>query len=162
MVAIESEILKADYFQNLFYNSIFWALGYDVPENGILSAGKEFEPIPEKTAYTKEEKNIPFPPQFNGDNEWEILFDGKDLSQWRHYDISIAPNMIYLDLRASSEGPIDYTLSGARWKVENRAALARPGFGDIITKQHYNNYRLRFDFLYSRISGLGYQRMEGK
>ncbi|MEM7370349.1 MAG: DUF1080 domain-containing protein [Bacteroidota bacterium] len=138
--------LKADYFQNLFYNSVFWALGYEVPEGGVLSKGKEMEMVSESVAYSPPKKEIPAPPAFNGE-EWEMLFDGSDLSQWKHYDVTIPPNMLYLDLRANSEGPIDYTMSGARWKIENGAIVARPGFGDIITRQHYTNYRLRFDFL---------------
>jgi hypothetical protein len=137
--------LKADYFQNLFYNSVFWALGYDVPDNGVLSAGKKFERVKEKSEYVPVKKDIPAPPAFDG-NDWEMLFDGKNLNKWKHYDITIAPQLLYLDLRAASTGPIDYTMSGARWKVDNGAVVARPGYGDIITKQHYTNYRLRFDY----------------
>jgi hypothetical protein len=138
--------LKADYFQNLFYNSVFWALGYDVPDNGVLSAGKNFKMIKESAAYKPKKKSIPEPPAFDGGDEWEILFDGKDLSQWKHYDVTIPPNMLYLDLRADSRGPIDYTMSPARWKVENGSTISRPGYGDIITRQGFTNYRLRFDY----------------
>lgn len=137
--------LKADYFQNLFYNSVFWALGYEVPENGVLSTGKEYNPVKEPVEYAPVERKIPAPPVFDGE-DWEMLFDGKDLDKWRHYDITIAPQLLYLDLRAASEGPVDYTMSEARWKIEDRTVIARPGFGDIITKQHYTNYRLRLDF----------------
>lgn len=138
--------LKADYFQNLFYNSVFWSLGYEVPEKGVLSEGKDFKMVKEKGAYAPAKTNIPAPPKFEATEDWELLFNGKDLSQWKHYDITIAPNMLYLDLRANSEGPIDYSLAPARWKVEDGAIVAQPGYGDIITKQHYNNYRLRFDY----------------
>ncbi len=138
--------LKADYFQNLFYNSVFWALGNEVPPNGVLSEGDNFQRVPETEAYAPQKPQIPAPPQFQSSHEWEMLFDGKDLSKWKHYDVTIPPNMLYLDLRANSEGPIDYTLSEARWQVEEGTAVARPGYGDIITKQHYNNYRLRFDY----------------
>ncbi len=137
--------LKADYFQDMFYNSVFWSLGYEVPENGVRSAGKKFEMSKESTAYVAPDKSIPSPPEFDG-SEWEMLFDGTDLSKWRHYDITIAPQMIYLDKRADSRGPVDYSMAEARWTVDNGAAVARPGYGDIITKQHYNNYNLRFDF----------------
>ncbi len=137
--------LKADYFQNLFYNSVFWSLGYEVPENGVLSAGKNFKMVKESAEYAPKVTNIPQAPQFDG-SDWEMLFDGKDLSNWKHYDVTIAPQMLYLDRRADSRGPIDYTMSEARWQVENGAVIARPGYGDIITKQYYTNYRLRFDF----------------
>jgi hypothetical protein len=139
--------LKADYFQNLFYNSVFWALGYEVPSDGVLSAGENFKMVKEKSPYVPSKQEIPPPPTpgFEGD-DWEVLFGGDDLSKWRHYDITIAPQLLYLDLRADSRGPVDYTLSEARWKVEGNAVVARPGYGDIVTKQYYTNYRLRFDF----------------
>lgn len=137
--------LKADYFQNLFYNSVYWALGYEVPENGVLSMDGNFEMKEEAAEYRPPKKEIPPPPAFDG-SEWEMLFDGTDLSRWRHYDVTTPPSMIFLDLRANSEGPIDYTLAEARWKIENGAVVARPGYGDIITKAYFTNYRLRFDF----------------
>ena len=140
--------LEADFFKNMFYNSVFWALGYEVPENGVLSEGANFKMTPEKQAYSPLSKDIPAPPAFTEmeDDDWEMLFDGTNLSQWKHYDVTIPPNMLYLDLRADSRGPIDYTLSPARWKVDDGAIVARPGYGDIITRQYYTNYRLRFDF----------------
>ena len=119
--------LEAGYFQNLFYNSVFWALGYEVPENGVLSAGNDFKMVKEAAPYTAKKSSIPQPPSFDDGSDWEMLFDGKDLSQWKHYDVTIPPNMLYLDLRANSEGPIDYTMSGARWKVEDGTAVAQPG-----------------------------------
>jgi hypothetical protein len=138
--------LEADYFQDLFYNSVFWALGYEIPENGVLSAGKNFKMVKESSSYMPVKKSVPAPPRFDGGDDWEILFDGKDLSQWKHYDVTIPPNMLYLDLRADSRGPIDYTISPARWKIEKGTVIARPGYGDIITRQYYTNYRLRLDF----------------
>ena len=138
--------LKASFFQKMFYNSVFWSLGYEVPENGVLAVGEDFQMKSDRTEYVKKVVDIPSTPKFNGE-DWEVLFDGNDLNKFKHYDVTIAPQMLYLDLRANSEGPIDYTLSPARWKVENGAMIARPGYGDIITKQHFNNYRLRFDFL---------------
>jgi hypothetical protein len=138
--------LEADYFKNLFYNSVFWALGYEVPPNGVAAEGSSFKMEKEQTAYAKAPKAVPSPPEFDGGDEWITLFGGRDLSQWRHYDVTIPPNMLYLDHRAASEGPIDYTMSGARWKVADRALIARPGYGDIITRQNFTNYKLRFDF----------------
>ena len=138
--------LKASYFQNLFYNSVFWALGYEVPAEGVLSQGDNFQMIPESESYTAKAYQVPPPPEFTVEEEWEVLFDGTNLDQWKHYDVTIPPAMLYLDLRANSQGPIDYTLAEARWKIENKAVVARPGYGDIITRQHYNNYKLRFDY----------------
>ena len=37
-------------------------------------------------------------------------------------------------------------MAGARWKIADGALIARPGYGDIITRQYFNNYILRFDF----------------
>ena len=138
--------LKAGYFKNLFYNSIFWALGYEVPQVGVMAFGAGLEKRKETEPYTAPITSVPAPPEFDASDDWLMLFDGEDLSQWRHYDVTIPPNMLYLDLRADSRGPIDYTMSPARWKVENGAAVARSGYGDIITRQHFNNYVLRFDY----------------
>ncbi|MDA0195762.1 MAG: DUF1080 domain-containing protein, partial [Bacteroidetes bacterium] len=137
--------LEADYFQNLFYNSIFWSLGYEVPVGGVLSE-VGFKKIPETVEYTRPTSVVPAAPPYIPGERWEMLFDGSDLSKWRHYDITLAPAAIYLDRRANSEGPIDYALAPARWEVKDGAAVSRPGFGDIITKEYYNNYKLRFDY----------------
>ncbi len=139
--------LKADYFKNLFYNSVFWALGYEIPKNGVLSAGNNFKRSQEKNSYSPEKVAIPTPPKYVPGEDWEILFDGVDLSQWKHYDLTTPPYLLYTDRRADSRGPIDYTMAPARWTVENGAVVARPGYGDIITKEHFNNYKLRFDYL---------------
>ena len=138
--------LKADYFQNLFYNSVFWSLGYEVPEGGVLSEGDSYGMAAEVAEYQKSIKEVPPAPDYSLEEDWEMLFDGIDLNKWRHYDVSLSPSPIFLDRRANSEGPIDYYLSPARWKVEDGAVVARPGFGDIMTKEHYNNYKLRFDY----------------
>ncbi|MFH5886230.1 family 16 glycoside hydrolase [Halalkalibaculum sp. DA3122] len=140
--------LEADYFQHLFYNSVFWALEYEVPENGVLAEGHNFEAVPEKEVYQPEQANVPSPPTFNPTDkeEWEMLFDGNDLSKWKHYDVTIPPYMLYVDRRANSEGPIDYTMAPARWNIEDGMLIARPGYGDIITRHHFNNYKLRLDY----------------
>src|SRR5690606_2993049 len=108
--------------------------------------GKSYQRVKESKAYIPGPINIPTPPEFRLDDKWEMLFNGEDLSQWRHYDVTIPPYMLYIDRRAASQGPIDYTMSPARWKVENGTVVARPGYGDIITRQYFNNYDLRFDF----------------
>ncbi len=138
--------LEADYFKNLFYNSVFWSLGYEVPADGVLSEGKEFKMVEESKPYAPNGLIVPAPPEFEPSDEWLMLFEGNDLSQWKHYDVTIPPYMLYVDRRANSEGPIDYTMSPARWKIENGSAIARPGYGDIVTRHHFNNYQLRFDY----------------
>lgn len=138
--------LKADYFKNLFYNSVFWSLGYEIPINGVLSEGKAFKMVKEAVPYQPEKVDIPEVPKYKIEEDWEVLFDGKDLSKWKHYDVTIAPTSVPLDYRAKSEGPIDYVLAPARWEVKEGTTVARPGFGDIITKEYYSNYKLRFDY----------------
>lgn len=57
---------------------------------------------------------------------WSLLFDGKDMSQWRNF---------------KSE-----TLS-PKWKVEDGAmTLAEKGAGDILTKATYKNFELQLDW----------------
>lgn len=135
-----------DVMLNLFYNSVFWSLRYEVPEGGVLAVGNEFSMVKEKEPFEPLRHPIPAPPEFTAGEEWEILFNGKDLSKWKHWDISIPPYGIPLDRRANSEGPIDYTLSPARWQVEDGAVIARVGYGDIITKADYSDYQLRLDY----------------
>ena len=48
------------------------------------------------------------------------LFDGSDLSRWEHWDPTT---------------------------VDEGAVAARPGFGDIVTRQAFANYQLHLDFL---------------
>jgi hypothetical protein len=135
-----------DVMLNLIYNSVFWSLGYEIPENGVLAAGKDFKMIKESTPYEPKREQIPVPPAYSPAKGWEVLFDGSNLDKGRHWDISIPPYGIPLDLRAYTVGPVDYELSPARWKVENGATVARVGYGDIITRQSYVNYQLRLDF----------------
>ena len=135
-----------DVMCNLFYNSVFWSLGFEVPQNGVLAAGKDFKMMKESASYEPKAEANPTPPSYKPAKDWEVLFDGSDLEKWRHWDISIPPYGIPLDLRAYTVGPVDYSLSPARWKIENGAAVARVGYGDIVTRQSYVNYQLRLDF----------------
>ena len=135
-----------DVMLNLFYNSVFWSLGYEIPENGVLAAGKDFKMVKESQPYEPQKSETPEPPSYTASKGWEILFDGKDLEQWRHWDISIPPYGIPLDRRAFSTGPVDYSLSPARWKIENSSMVARVGYGDIITRENFINYQIRLDF----------------
>ncbi|WDE99480.1 DUF1080 domain-containing protein [Lentisphaera profundi] len=52
-----------------------------------------------------------------------------------------------MDARAASSNAEDYNKTGARWKIENSAVIARPGYGDIMTTKSYENYKLHLNFL---------------
>ena len=136
------------YSQNLFYNSVFWALGYDVPEKGVLSAGKDIVIHKELKPYQATAKTYPKPPAYQLPEGWTSLFDGKDLEQWKHYDyLSVEPLLEGLDVRAATMAPIDMSKSPARWQVEDNTVTARVGYGDIITRKSYKNFQLHLDVL---------------
>jgi len=74
-----------------------------------------------------------------------VLFDGQDVSSWRHWDPSEPPRAIELDEAAdTTEGGPGY--AAARWTTDSGALVARPGFGDIVTKERFGNYQLHLDF----------------
>ena len=136
------------YSQNLFYNSVFWALGYDVPEKGVLSQGKDPVIRKETKPYQPAGKTYPAPPAYELPEGWTALFDGTDLDEWKHYDyLTVEPLLEGLDLRATTHAPIDMSKSPARWNIENKAVIARVGYGDIITRKDYRNFQLRLDVL---------------
>jgi len=59
-------------------------------------------------------------------NEWQMLFDGHDLSQWRNYQKSQV-----------SDG----------WAIKNgELTLVKKGAGDIISKQQYDNFELTLEW----------------
>ncbi len=136
------------YSQNLFYNSVFWALGYDVPENGVLSEGKKIVIHKELKPYQPSVQSHPAPPTYQLPQGWNYLFDGTNLTQWKHYDyLSVEPLLEGLDIRAATVAPIDMSQCPARWKIEDKAVIARVGYGDIITRKSYNNFCLHLDVL---------------
>ena len=126
--------------QKLLYNAVFWALGRDVPAGGVLNPGGQM-------ARKFVVGNVPAVPRLNAPAEAEVLFDGKDLSAWDFWFGGKEPfNAYRLDGRAhSGEGLPEF--EGARWKVENGAAVAAPTYGDMITRETFSDYRLHFDFL---------------
>jgi type 1 glutamine amidotransferase len=126
-------------FKSLIVNAIFWALGQEIPQGGML--GSDIA-----DAQAQEKENYPAPPPLDAPEGATVLFDGSNLSQWSHWDASVTPRSILIDRRADSsiEGPV-YT--DARWSIENGAAIARPAYGDIVSKQEFSNYRLHLDFL---------------
>jgi type 1 glutamine amidotransferase len=126
-------------FKAMLTNAIFWALGEEVPEGGMLS------PIDEEV-HVHEAPSLPSPPPLDAPDDATVLFDGSDLSQWAHWDPSVTPRAILIDRRADSTlgGPV---YKEARWQVVDRSAIAAPGFGDIVSKEEFSDYRLHLDFL---------------
>ena len=136
------------YSRKLFFNSVFWALGLEVPKNGVLSAGADLVVEKEKTPYRQPKVDYPAPPIYKTPKGWVSLFDGKNLDQWKHYDyISVEPKLQKVDARAATIAPFDPIQSPARWLVENDTTTARIGYGDIMTKKSYKNFKLHLDFL---------------
>jgi type 1 glutamine amidotransferase len=160
-------------FINMVYNAVFWALDREVPEHGVLGMRDlsfyENEGPFEKNAFGLLNPNpgnrpaadlelenakvldaefqpldIPSPPKANIPKKAIVLFDGKDLSKWRHWDLSADPVAMLPDARAVSPSP---EFNGPRWKIIDGTIEARPGYGSLLTKEEYGNYRLHFDFL---------------
>ena len=66
-------------------------------------------------------------------NEWKILFDGKNTDQWRGFNKDYFPN--------------------ASWKIENNTLKTVMGVAstvDIITKEKYQNFELELDWKISK------------
>jgi type 1 glutamine amidotransferase len=160
-------------FINMVYNAVFWALDREVPEHGVLGMRDlsfyENESPFDKNAFGLVMANpgyrpaadlelenakvldaefqpldIPSPPKANIPKKAIVLFDGKDLSKWRHWDLSADPVAMLPDARAVSPSP---EFNGPRWKIIDGTIEARPGYGSLLTKEEYGNYRLHFDFL---------------
>ncbi|MDA0195764.1 MAG: DUF1080 domain-containing protein [Bacteroidetes bacterium] len=160
-------------FLNMVYNAVYWALDREVPEYGVLGIDNlsywEKEPPFERYAFGALVENpfdrpeeeleienskildgdfvqpiIPSPPPSNIPTDATVLFDGKDLSRWRHWDLSADPVAMLPDARAVSPSP---KFNGARWSVVDGTVEVRPGYGSVLTKDEYGNYRLHLDYL---------------
>ncbi len=160
-------------FLNMVYNAVYWALDREIPKDGVLGIDDlshyEEEPPFERSSFGALVRNpferpeeeldlanaiamegnyspgeIPKPPKSDVPKNATVLFDGKDLSKWRHWDLSADPVAMLPDARAVSPSP---DFPEARWKVEDGMLSARPGYGSILTKEDYGNYRLHLDFL---------------
>lgn len=73
---------------------------------------------------------------------WSLLFDGKDLSQWKNYQ----------------KDGVD-----AKWQIADGAfTLTEKGGGDIVTKEQYGAFELKLDYNISKggNSGLMYHVLE--
>ncbi|MCF2825486.1 glycosyl hydrolase [Pseudoalteromonas sp. HM-SA03] len=66
---------------------------------------------------------------------WQLLFDGKDMSQWRNF---------------KSDG------LSSQWQVKDGAmTLTQGGGGDILTKKQYQNFELQLDWKISKKGNSG-------
>ena len=74
-------------------------------------------------------------------DDWEILFDGNDLSKWRGKLIEDAPK----------DG----------WKVENGTLYLDGKGGDIMTKDKYSDFELVFDFKLTKGANSGVKYFVG-
>ena len=129
-------------FLNMVYNAIYWALDKEVPENGVLgindlSEWEEEAPfekygfgalmenpfeLPEEDLELEnrlvldgefQSSSVPAPPKAAVPKKATVLFDGTDLSRWRHWDLSTDPVAMLPDARAVSPSP---DFPEARWK----------------------------------------------
>lgn len=127
-------------FLNLLYNSIFWALDKNIPEGGVLKLNSSRGVLDNKN------ENHPSPPKIDTPANAKILFDGKSVDMWKHYDRGMEPFSIDIDDRAVSRvGSPKYLKP--RWQIDNSSLVAFPGQGDIVTKENYTNYKLHLNFL---------------
>ncbi|MEM7384354.1 MAG: family 16 glycoside hydrolase [Verrucomicrobiota bacterium] len=116
-------------FQNLIHNTCRSFLG-ELKPGGTVAQEKALTPTPGR-----------IPP-----TDAHVLFDGKNLNHWKHWDPGTPPRAIELDSRASTSefGPV---YKDARWKVTAGSTGARPGYGDILTKDSFGDAHYHFDFL---------------
>ncbi|MFK7740080.1 MAG: DUF6797 domain-containing protein [Planctomycetota bacterium] len=124
-------------FERLLANAVLWSLRQDVPPLGAFTDGvtvRRGVPSPPQTA----------PPPTRAPSDAIVLFDGSDLDAWRHWDPSVEPRAIRIDTRADTSSGAN-SPDAARWPVAQRSAVARPGFGDILTRESFGNYHLHLD-----------------
>jgi hypothetical protein len=88
--------------------------------------------------------DIPTAPDTKIPADAVVLFDGTALSSWRHWDLSDEPVAMLPDARAVSPSP---EFKGPRWPIIDNAVEAKPGYGSLLTKEEFGNYRLHLDFL---------------
>ena len=161
-------------FINMVYNTVYWALDREVPSNGVLGIDDldayESEPPFERYGFGLLNENpfekpeellepenrmvfnekyvsvgdIPPAPKRKIPRKAITIFDGTDLSNFRHWDVSDKPIAMLPDARAVSPSPV---FNSARWKLIGNAIEARPGYGSVLTREQFGNYKLHFDFL---------------
>ncbi|MFT5734413.1 MAG: glucose/arabinose dehydrogenase/cytochrome c553 [Planctomycetota bacterium] len=141
---------ERDSFRLLLANAVLWGLDREVPANGAPGyggAGRQLEPAMETPAAPRAELPDGASSLFSGLNSG--LSSGGSLEAWRHWDPSVEPRAIGIDTRAdSSSGGPRYDFP--RWETDGGALVARPGFGDLVTKEEFGDYHLHLDFLVPR------------
>lgn len=126
-------------FRNLLFNAIYWCLGREVPENGVLQLAGNAQPEAVISS-------VPAPPSAQPPENAEILFDGLNFSHWRHWDFTAEPKGMRMDGRAhTASGKPEF--DGPRWQIQDGALVARPGYGDVLSKSKFKNYKLHLNFL---------------
>ena len=122
------ENFNSPHFQKLILNACEWCLSEAVADS--LTNMITFSAPPDRQPEPKS----------------KVLFAGENLTQWRHWDPSAPPKAIDIDGRADTTpgGPV---YDKARWTIDGRAAIARPGYGDILTRESFTDSVYELDFL---------------
>ena len=114
-------------FNKMIFNTVKWALS---------------DQISDKIEIDK----YPPPPELSPHPKAVILFNSKDLNQWRHWDLLQHPHSIKVDEQIQKYSNISNDIK-PQWKVKKGVIITEPGKGDLITKRSYGNYLLNVDFL---------------
>ena len=122
-----AEDFKNKTFQKMVYNAVQWCFSNEKTPNTSL-------------------KKYPDPPELNAPKNAVILFDGKDLKQWEHWDLLQNPHSIEIDEQIQKFSNMGFKQK-INWKVKDKAIVTEPGSGDIISKKNFGNYLLNIDFL---------------
>jgi mono/diheme cytochrome c family protein len=132
------EDFEQDGFRLLLANALLWSLGAEVSADGAFGT----RPPPTEEARL----DLPAPPPLRAPAGALVLFDGAHLDAWRHWDPSTAPPAIRLEARADTSAGAPMP-NNASWRVVGRALVARPGFGDALTKDAFGDVHFHADFL---------------
>ena len=124
---------KASHFKNpqflkMIDNAIHWCMKIDKPVESTIAKA-----------------DIPPAPEMDAPKKSVILFNGKNLNSWKHWDLMQKPRSID-PAHEIEKYAIVRNYRHPRWKVEGKTVVSRPSFGDIITKHAFSNYILSLDF----------------
>ena len=116
-------------FQKLVRNACRWCSGLTESEN----AG-------EKVAHSYPAPSVKSPPVGS------TVLLGPETFAFAHYDPSVPPRSIAIDKTAdtTSGGPV---FKKARWESKDGVAVARPGFGDIVSDRPVGDATVHVEFL---------------
>lgn len=127
-LGVADEFKNPDFLE-LIFNAVKWCLSE------------------EKNSFKKVRPgNIPDPPNLQAGGKAKILFDGKNMDHWRHWDLLQTPVSLDLDETFQKFSNITNNTK-PNWKIRNGALVPQPGKGDIISKESFGNYTLNLDFL---------------